>query len=262
MLDSLEHRHQLVERWWIERRAFERIVGARIPFRQGVAHHLPLGRHCGICPAVTVDHRRPFGHARSPLPGMYPTHNRAPEMALGSVRLTQFYQKQSSSTHTRGLRKGVVVETAIQPSQVAKPPRHKVTGDVHLLLRRGNRVLFGQRQNTGFEDGAWHLPSGHLEADESVVDALIREAEEEVGVEIRPEDVHFAHVMHNSSSGGRMAFFFSVDAWDGDPVNQEPDKCSELDWFSLNALPDHLIAYCRTALDHIAADEQFSVYGW
>jgi 8-oxo-dGTP pyrophosphatase MutT (NUDIX family) len=103
-----------------------------------------------------------------------------------------------------------MTDTATKPTQETKPQRHKVTGDVHLLLRRGNEVLLGQRQNTGFEDGAWHLPSGHLEADESVVDALIREAEEEIGVTIAPDDVHFCHIMHNSSSGGRMAFFFEV----------------------------------------------------
>ncbi|MFC8527828.1 hypothetical protein [Nocardia sp. NPDC057227] len=33
----------------------------------------------------------------------------------------------------------------------------------------------------------------------------MREAVEEIGVQIAPEDVEFAHVMHNSSSGGRVA---------------------------------------------------------
>jgi hypothetical protein len=61
--------------------------------------------------------------------------------------------------------------------------RHKLTGDVHLLMLDGDgQVLFGRRQNTGFEDGAWHLPSGHLEAGESVVAALVREAKEEIGI--------------------------------------------------------------------------------
>ncbi|MFI6168941.1 NUDIX domain-containing protein [Nocardia sp. NPDC051052] len=153
-------------------------------------------------------------------------------------------------------------DTATKPTQEVKPQRHKVTGDVHLLLRRGNEVLLGQRQNTGFEDGAWHLPSGHLEADESVVDALIREAEEEIGVRIAPEDVHFAHIMHNSSSGGRMAFFFTVRSWQGEPENREPEKCSDLAWFSLDDLPDHMIAYGKTAMSHIADGTAFSVYGW
>jgi 8-oxo-dGTP pyrophosphatase MutT (NUDIX family) len=141
--------------------------------------------------------------------------------------------------------------------------RHKLTGDVHLLLLNPDgRVLFGRRQNTAFEDGAWHVPAGHLEAGESVVQALIREAKEEVGVAIAAEDVEFAHIMHSSSSGGRAAFFFAVRQWDGTPENREPKKCGELAWFSLDALPDRMIGYCREALDYIAAGEHFSVYGW
>lgn len=141
--------------------------------------------------------------------------------------------------------------------------RHQLTGDVHLLLvDRFGKILFGRRQNTGFEDGAWHLPAGHLEADESVVQALIREAKEEVGVTIASKDVEFAHIMHSASSGGRAAFFFTVRSWDGTPENREPEKCSELGWFSITRLPDHLIDYCRVALDHIADGKAFSVYGW
>jgi mutator protein MutT len=141
--------------------------------------------------------------------------------------------------------------------------RYKLIGDVHLLLlNRDGQVLFGRRQNTGFEDGAWHVPSGHLEAGESVVQALIREAKEEIGVTINPEDVEFAHIMHNASSGGRAAFFFTVQQWSGMPENREPDKCSELQWFSFDELPDHLIAYCRVALEHINVGQAFSLYGW
>jgi 8-oxo-dGTP diphosphatase len=141
--------------------------------------------------------------------------------------------------------------------------RHQVTGDVHLLLvDRSGKILFGRRQNTGFEDGAYHLPAGHLEAGESVVQALIREAKEEVGVDIAPEAAGFAHVMHNASGGGRVAFFFMVHEWDGVPENREPEKCSELAWFPAGGLPEHMIGYCRAALDHIADDRVFSVYGW
>ncbi|MFE7799171.1 NUDIX domain-containing protein [Nocardia sp. NPDC057440] len=149
-----------------------------------------------------------------------------------------------------------------ESSPETKPQRHTVTGDVHLLLRRGNQMLFGQRHNTGFGDGAWHLPAGHLEAGESVVDALIREAAEEIGVTIKPEDVRFSHIMHNSSSGGRMAFFFTVRAWQGEPTNLEPDKCGALAWFASDTLPDYMIDYCRVAISHIAGSTPFSIYGW
>jgi 8-oxo-dGTP diphosphatase len=156
-----------------------------------------------------------------------------------------------------------VTQTAAPAMHGSDSRRHKITGDVHLLLiNPAGEVLFGQRRNTGYEDGAWHLPSGHLEADESVVAALIREAREEIGIIIEPHEVAFCHVMHNSSSGGRVAFFFTVQRWTGEPANLEPDKCAGLRWFPLGDLPDHLIGYCRAALGHIANDHCFSIYGW
>ncbi|WP_040802011.1 NUDIX hydrolase [Nocardia higoensis] len=143
-----------------------------------------------------------------------------------------------------------------------KSQRHKITGDVHLVLHRDGKVLYGRRQNTGYEDGAWHLPSGHLEAGESVVAALIREADEEIGITIMPEDVHFSHIMHNSSSGGRVAFFFTVTSWQGEPTNREPEKCVELHWFGLDAPPEHMIDYCREAMQHMNGQRAFSTFGW
>jgi 8-oxo-dGTP diphosphatase len=141
--------------------------------------------------------------------------------------------------------------------------RHKLVGDVHLiLLNPAGEVLLGQRHNTGYEDGAWHVPSGHLEAGESVIAALVREAREEVGIAIAEPDVEFAHIMHNASSGGRAAFFFTVHRWAGVPDNREPDKCRGLRWFPLGALPGHMISYCRAALGHVAANRAFSLYGW
>ncbi|MFC8045711.1 NUDIX domain-containing protein [Nocardia sp. NPDC057353] len=146
---------------------------------------------------------------------------------------------------------------------VAGVERHKVIGDVHLLLTDDEgRVLFGRRANTGYEDEAYHVPSGHLETGESVVDALAREAEEEIGVTVDTSVAEFAHVMHNSSSGGRVAFFFRVRLVEQQPFNREPNKCDELAWFALDALPERMIPYCREALQHIAAERHFSVYGW
>jgi 8-oxo-dGTP pyrophosphatase MutT (NUDIX family) len=100
--------------------------------------------------------------------------------------------------------------------------RHKVTGDVHLVLvDHDGRVLLGRRHNTGFADGCYHLPAGHLEAGESLIEALIREAREETGIIISPGAIDFAHVMHNASGGGRVAFFFTVRRWSGVPGLQD-----------------------------------------
>jgi 8-oxo-dGTP diphosphatase len=140
---------------------------------------------------------------------------------------------------------------------------YKLIGDVHLiLLDAAGRVLLGRRQNTGLLDNAYHVPAGHLEAGESVVQAVIREAGEELGIIIDPEHVEFVHIMHGAWAGGRASFFFRVRQWKGIPVNREPDKCSELHWYPLDALPDATSSYCRGALEHIAAGSPFSVGGW
>jgi 8-oxo-dGTP diphosphatase len=148
-------------------------------------------------------------------------------------------------------------------TQCADTRSYKVTGDVHLLLENSSgQVLFGLRQNTRIGDGAYHLPAGHVEEGESVIDTVIAEAKEELGITVDPDDVEFAHVMHTSLAGGRASFVFRIRRWKGIPHNREPHKCRELRWFSLKALPKNMISEYREALKHIAAGNPFSVCGW
>jgi 8-oxo-dGTP pyrophosphatase MutT (NUDIX family) len=54
--------------------------------------------------------------------------------------------------------------------------------DVHLILQRNGQVLLAERAGTGYADGWLNVPGGKLENGETVLDAAIREAREEVGV--------------------------------------------------------------------------------
>lgn len=140
--------------------------------------------------------------------------------------------------------------------------RHTTIVDVHLILRQGNRILLGLRQNTGFADGNFHLPAGHLEAGETIVRALLREAREELNISLRPECVALALVVHQKSGEGRLGLFFVSDSWEGALENIEPDKCRELRWFDLNALPENIVPYAKIALDEFAAGHNLALYGW
>lgn len=140
---------------------------------------------------------------------------------------------------------------------------YKLLGDVHLILvDPAGRALFGLRQNTSVLDGTYHLPAGHVEAGESVVQAVIREAREELGVTVEAEHLEFAHVTHSTLTGGRASFFFRVRQWKGLPVNREPGKCAGLRWIPLDGLTEAVSGHCRAALEHIAAGDPFSVRGW
>jgi len=137
--------------------------------------------------------------------------------------------------------------------------------DVHVLFIVDGRVLLGRRANTGYSDGMWHLPSGHLEAGESVATAAIREAAEEVGVAIDPTDLAFMHVMHHRHGDEvvRVGFFFQAVRWTGEITNAEPHKCSELGWFRPDALPVETVGYAAAAVAAaIKSTEPFSLYGW
>jgi len=134
---------------------------------------------------------------------------------------------------------------------------------VYALLIRDGKLLLTHRINTGYEDGKYVPPSGHVESGETYVQALIRETAEEVGVTIKPENIHFVHLMHRQGDNSeRVDIFFSVDAWSGVPYNGEPKKCDEVNWFPLTGLPDGLMPYIAVAIKHITKGITYSEFGW
>lgn len=138
--------------------------------------------------------------------------------------------------------------------------------DVCVLLRDpvSGHVLLMERANTGFGDGELGIPGGHLEAGESVVDGALREVAEEVGVDVKPDDLECAHVAHHRSAQGktRIGFFFTARRWSGEPVNNEPDLCAGLRWVDPDALPAATIPYIGDIIGLIQVGEHFSVHGW
>ena len=133
----------------------------------------------------------------------------------------------------------------------------------YLVLIRDGKVLLLQRKNTGFMDGYYSFIAGHVEENESFTHGIIREAREEAGLELDARDIRVAHVMHrNSDDSVRVDVFFTALAWNGEPVNREPEKCGGLGWFPLNDLPEKTIPYIRQALSCIAQDINYSEFGW
>jgi ADP-ribose pyrophosphatase YjhB (NUDIX family) len=130
---------------------------------------------------------------------------------------------------------------------------------VHLFFLRGDQILLLRRFQTGYRDGEYSVPAGHLDGNESVMAAAAREAREETGVRIDPDDLSFSSVMHRIEDEERVDFFVRVARWTGEPVNAEPEKCDELRWADLNSLPANTIPYVRRAirnhLNGIAFDE-------
>jgi 8-oxo-dGTP pyrophosphatase MutT (NUDIX family) len=134
--------------------------------------------------------------------------------------------------------------------------------EVHLLLERDGEVLLLKRANTGYEDGNYSLVAGHMDGGETAREAMAREAMEEAGLLILPEDLDLVHIIHRKSEQERLSFFFRPRKYQRQPLNMEPDKCDELAWFASGALPDNLIPYIRHALEQCQRHQVYSEFGW
>ena len=133
---------------------------------------------------------------------------------------------------------------------------------VHMFFLRENRILLIRRHQTGYMDGHYSVPAGHLDGDEPLRQAAAREAREEIGVTVQPGDIHFAGVFHRQEGDERVDFFVHVRNWQGEPFNAEPQKCDQLTWSDIDALPENTIPYIRKAIENFQAGVAFEEFGW
>lgn len=119
---------------------------------------------------------------------------------------------------------------------------------VHVLLEREGRILLMRRAGTGFFDGLWSLPGGHVEAGEALRQTACREALEELGIVLDEAALHMLGVVYRKSDTNRIDFFLRASHWRGEPVIAEPDKCDALAWTAREALPEATVPYIRAAL--------------
>ncbi|MCH5311602.1 MAG: NUDIX domain-containing protein [Prevotella sp.] len=136
---------------------------------------------------------------------------------------------------------------------------------IHIFFIKENQVLLSLRKNTGYEDGKYSVVAGHVEARESIIDAGIREAKEETGVDITPSHFHIVGSMHRKSDDERIDYFAIVKHWGGEFQNCEKNKCGGLHWYPINNLPQNIIPYIKFAINKTFVTSQslwYEEFGW
>ncbi|HEY7091913.1 MAG TPA: NUDIX hydrolase [Ktedonobacterales bacterium] len=115
------------------------------------------------------------------------------------------------------------------------------------LLCRQGRFLLGKRSTRRKAyPGVWDLPGGHVEAGETVEQALVRELREELGV--TPTKWRKLAVLREPAMGNEGAdmlcfHLFLVTQWSGDPYNRQPDEHETIAWFTLDDVTGLTLAY-------------------
>lgn len=92
---------------------------------------------------------------------------------------------------------------------------------------------------------AWDMPGGHVEAGETFERALVREIEEEIGV----QPIRFEPIAGYALERGKRYQIFHVDAWNGGEPYLRNHEHTELGWFK----PAEARALRPLALDRYVA---------
>lgn len=119
------------------------------------------------------------------------------------------------------------------------------------------QILLSKRKNTGYKDGEYELPGGHLEENEDLYESMIREAKEELGISLKRKNLKIVHIMHHYT-GKRMNFILETEKSDLEPRIMEVDKCEELKWVEINNLPENTMEKVKIIIGYIEKGELYS----
>ncbi|NCO05318.1 MAG: NUDIX domain-containing protein [Candidatus Magasanikbacteria bacterium] len=128
--------------------------------------------------------------------------------------------------------------------------RHSIIPAVYLMAIKEEKILLIRRYQTGYMDGSYSLPAGHVEQGEFATQALRREIKEEINIELQEQDLTCVHVVHRIKDDERVDFHFIADKWSGEIINKEPHKCDDISWFPLNDLPQNIIPVVKQAIEN------------
>ncbi len=142
------------------------------------------------------------------------------------------------------------------------PDRSSLVPAAHVFLRHDEMVLLLKRDGTGWGDGLWSVPAGHLDVGESVIAGAHRELQEEVGVAADLRPVGVMHRRAKPHEPDRIDFFLEATSWVGEPRNLEPHKASALEWWPARHPPEGMVPYVRRALDNLLEQRWFDAFGW
>jgi mutator protein MutT len=125
--------------------------------------------------------------------------------------------------------------------------RLKIKTAVYIILKKNNQILFLQRYQTGWCDGLYTVPAGHIDTGEKPKASAIRELKEEVGINSDIDSLELVHILYEKDK--YIDFYFLLNDWKGNPKIGETEKCSKLVWWNLKNHKNEIVPKIFYALD-------------
>lgn len=122
---------------------------------------------------------------------------------------------------------------------------------VAVIIEQAGQWLLGKRINAHGAE-TWAFPGGHLEWQETPEDCAVREAKEEVGIDISDlRRLGFTNDIFTQEDKHYITLFIQAAKFEGEIQVMEPDKCLEWQWFDRGALPTPLFLPIQHFIEQI-----------
>jgi 8-oxo-dGTP diphosphatase len=100
------------------------------------------------------------------------------------------------------------------------------------VVRRGTQVFISLRADNAHQGGKWEFPGGKVEANETLLDALRRELQEEIGIQVQSSEPLLV-IEHDYGDKLVKLDVHAVSAFNGEPEGKENQQTR---WVEVSAL--------------------------
>ena len=139
--------------------------------------------------------------------------------------------------------------------------REEFLSAIYMIIKNEKgEILFQRRCGSKLWPDFLGLPAGHVDKGEDVYQALVREAREELNIDINVKDIEDTFVVNRINKNLKPYYdiYFVIKNYKGIIKINEPNKCQELKWVLLGNMPDDVIEFEKIALTNYKKGIKFS----
>ena len=115
---------------------------------------------------------------------------------------------------------------------------------VAVIRDKNNQILIAQRAEKKHQGGKWEFPGGKVEQDESAQQALARELDEELGIQISaPKPL--LQIRHQYTDLSVFLDVYEVRIWQGEAYGKEGQR---IRWVDIHALENYAFPIANEAI--------------
>jgi 8-oxo-dGTP diphosphatase len=121
-----------------------------------------------------------------------------------------------------------------------------------IMADQDGRLFLARRgPKTNNEHGLWEFPGGTVEFGDTLADTLRREMREEFAIQIEVGELLDVvdHILPEEGQHWVSATYL-CEITQGEPVIQEPDRCTGIGWFAPSEMPSDLTKVTRANWEH------------